>query len=286
MQRFPSSAEDGDDRQRCTEERRRLSPAGARPGFPPRRFDARRALPARIRQGGGALRAWGVRSTIVVFGSARVDRARTVRRRPAGPSGRAACWYEEARAFGRIVSERGGALTPIDGIRDNVIATGGGPGIMEAANRGASDVGAPSIGFNIQPAARAGAQYLLDAGAHLPVPLFRHAQDASRDARRRRWSSFPAASARSTSCSRCSIGADRKDAAAAGRLLRPALLDASWSISTLLAERHDRADDLELFKFADDAEEAWATSDPARPQSPAGNAEQGRGAAGRPRRLT
>jgi uncharacterized protein (TIGR00730 family) len=82
------------------------------------------------------LRAWAVRSTIVVFGSARVR-----------PSGNA--WYEEARCFGRIASERGGALNADGKARDNVIATGGGPGIMEAANRGAMEAGAPSIGFNI-----------------------------------------------------------------------------------------------------------------------------------------
>ncbi|HZH09087.1 MAG TPA: TIGR00730 family Rossman fold protein [Microvirga sp.] len=87
-----------------------------------------------------SLRIWGVRSTIVVFGSARV--------RENGP-GRHSYWYEQARAFGAIASQRGGALTASGGLRDNVIATGGGPGIMEAANRGAFDVNAPSIGFNI-----------------------------------------------------------------------------------------------------------------------------------------
>ena len=87
-----------------------------------------------------SLRTWGVRSTIVVFGSARVHED--------GP-GKHPFWYEQARAFGAIASQRGGALTATSGTRDNVIATGGGPGIMEAANRGAFDVGAPSIGFNI-----------------------------------------------------------------------------------------------------------------------------------------
>jgi len=86
------------------------------------------------------LRAQRIRSTIVVFGSART--------REDGPPDHAR-WYAEARAFGRIASERGGALCEEGGERFNVIATGGGPGAMEAACRGAMDVGAPAIGFNI-----------------------------------------------------------------------------------------------------------------------------------------
>jgi uncharacterized protein (TIGR00730 family) len=83
-----------------------------------------------------ALRTWAVRSTIVVFGSARVAED--------------APMYKSARAFAALASREGGALKfGRAGARDNVICTGGGPGVMEAANRGAADVGAPSVGLNI-----------------------------------------------------------------------------------------------------------------------------------------
>ena len=94
------------------------------------------------------LRKWGIMSTIVVIGSARVSDVPSGRGDPEFPT--RIRWYEQARQFARTASECGGALTPINGLRYNVIATGGGPGIMEAANRGAADAGAPSVGFNIQ----------------------------------------------------------------------------------------------------------------------------------------
>jgi uncharacterized protein (TIGR00730 family) len=108
-----------------------------------------------------ALRAAGIRSTVIVFGSARIPAPEQAEHLLATAQGKDALkkakqlaalapWYGEARKLGRIVSERGGALDGDGKVRDNVIATGGGPGIMEAANRGAIDAGAPSIGFNIR----------------------------------------------------------------------------------------------------------------------------------------
>ncbi len=101
------------------------------------------------------LRAQGIRSTVVVFGSARIHAPEDVAvpTDPAGSEGASmqtrarsqARLYEEARRFAHIVSTR----FQQEGRRDFVVITGGGPGIMEAANRGAFEAGARSIGLNI-----------------------------------------------------------------------------------------------------------------------------------------
>ncbi|WP_417595993.1 TIGR00730 family Rossman fold protein [Parasphingorhabdus sp.] len=78
----------------------------------------------------------GVGSTIVVFGSARVKSEQ---------HGKKSRYYDEARKFTAIVSKR----FQQEDRADFLVVTGGGPGIMEAANRGAYDVGARSIGLNI-----------------------------------------------------------------------------------------------------------------------------------------
>ena len=88
------------------------------------------------------LRVWRIVSTIVIFGSARTNENST--------RGREAIWYREARIFSRLASMEGGAINDAGKDLENVIATGGGPGIMEAANRGAHEVGAPSIGFHVE----------------------------------------------------------------------------------------------------------------------------------------
>jgi hypothetical protein len=82
----------------------------------------------------------GIRSTIVVMGSARIP-APGQPGKAAGLSG----WYDEARRLARLVTER--SLQSYG--HEDVVITGGGPGIMEAGNRGADEAGGDSVGLNI-----------------------------------------------------------------------------------------------------------------------------------------
>lgn len=92
----------------------------------------------------------GIESTIVVFGSARIPEPGEKSERDYSQKTHEALqnnakYYEQARKFSQIVSKASVETYS----KEWVICSGGGPGIMEAANRGARDVGAPSIALNI-----------------------------------------------------------------------------------------------------------------------------------------
>ncbi|MFZ5905968.1 MAG: TIGR00730 family Rossman fold protein [Nitrospirota bacterium] len=113
------------------------------------------------------LKEHGIESTIVIFGSTRIPERATaqrllaeaeenIRRNPgdelfarnvkiAQRILEKSRYYEEARKLASLISRNGKS----SGHADLVVITGGGPGIMEAANRGAHDAGAESIGLNI-----------------------------------------------------------------------------------------------------------------------------------------
>ncbi|HEY4199224.1 MAG TPA: LOG family protein [Devosiaceae bacterium] len=96
------------------------------------------------------LKEVGINSTVVLFGGARIPApgkeawaARNATQKKNLEI--ASKYYDEARRFARYASLTSKTLD----FKEYVVVTGGGPGVMEAGNRGAVDVGAPTIGFNI-----------------------------------------------------------------------------------------------------------------------------------------
>ncbi|PVH29163.1 LOG family protein [Pararhodobacter oceanensis] len=86
-----------------------------------------------------------IKSTVVLFGGARIPAPEQVHTARTPTLAALSKYYEEARRFAYLVTEHSSK----SGGRENVICTGGGPGVMEAGNRGAAEAGGVSIGLNI-----------------------------------------------------------------------------------------------------------------------------------------
>jgi len=96
------------------------------------------------------LKERNIKSTVVLFGGARIPAPGKPAWAAKNPLQKqnleaASVYYDEARRFAQYASLTAQTLS----YREFVVVTGGGPGVMEAGNRGAADVGAPSIGLNV-----------------------------------------------------------------------------------------------------------------------------------------
>ena len=168
---FPSAREDARSAERCVPCKQTLSPSYRlayrdddsllRDELRPIRLQLELLKPELI------LQEHKIENTVIVFGSARIPESAVARKKLKAaktayaqePSNKElerkvkilsrvvenSKYYEEARRFARLISQSAKASENYN----FVIVTGGGPGIMEAANRGAYDAGTESIGLNI-----------------------------------------------------------------------------------------------------------------------------------------
>jgi predicted Rossmann-fold nucleotide-binding protein len=135
-------------------------------------------------------RQHNIQDTVVFFGSARIhsrqeavdallelrngDRRRTAVRARALKQGRKALawsrYYEDARELARLLTEW--SLSLEEPRRRFVVCSGGGPGIMEAANRGAREAGGKTVGLNIRLPFEQGANEYVTEDLHFEFHYF------------------------------------------------------------------------------------------------------------------
>jgi uncharacterized protein (TIGR00730 family) len=212
----------------------------------------------------------GIENTVVVFGSARFlsPEAAALRLTQAQASGdaeqltaahrhvRNAVYYEQARLFAHLVAGHSARLP----LKDRIfICTGGGPGIMEAANRGAQEMGVPTIGLNITlPHEQSGNAYVT------PALNFKFHYFALRKMhfmiRAKAMVAFPGGFGTLDELFEVITLVQTQKANPIPIILFGANY---WqrliNFEVLVEEGVIAADDLNLFKFTDDPQEAWET---------------------------
>lgn len=213
--------------------------------------------------------AHGVDGTVVVFGSARFKSAEDSQAALAAANESKdalaiekaqklvnnAPYYEQARAFGRMVAEHDIHAAPKDKL---FVCTGGGPGIMEAANRGAHEAGGQSVGLSIALPMEEGANRYVT-----PTLSFKFHYFAIRKMhfvmRAKALLAFPGGFGTLDELFEVlTLIQTRKTKPVPIFLMGSAYWKKLWNPEALVDEGTISAEDLKLFKVLDDPKEAWS----------------------------